>query len=142
METLGQKRDRFTLAASQWAIAVCALPGYTLRRCEALRSDEQAEINAMGSAGRADLSAYLMPHFPVLAAKIRNNAGSGIRGSLHEIGLAEDYQLFVDGRWISDGNAPEWVKAGELWESMGADHRWGGRFGDGDHISIEHEGRK
>lgn len=142
METLGQLRDRFTLSAARWVIRVNEEFGYTLRICEALRSDEQAEINAMGAAGRAELVAYLQPHFPVLAGKIKNNAGSGIRNSLHELGLAGDYQLFVGGRWISDGTVPEWRKVGELWESMGEDHAWGGRFGDSNHISIAFGGRK
>jgi hypothetical protein len=140
-ESLGQKQERFALAFANWIVAVAAL-GYSIRLGEVLRSDEQAEINAIGNDGRKKLSAELMVHWPELAKRIANNAGSGIRNSLHEIKLAADVNLFYQGQWISDGNSEHWKKCGELWESMGTDHRWGGRFGDGNHVSIEHEGRK
>lgn len=141
-ESLGQKRDRFTRELAEWILEVNRIPGYTLRLCEVLRSDEQSEINALGAEGRKALVAYLMPRFPQLAEKIKNNVGSGIRTSVHMSGLAADAQLFVGGEWISDGASPYWVKIGEIWENRGVDHRWGGRFGDGNHVSIEHEGRK
>lgn len=140
-ETLGQKQERFALAFAQWVVQVYAM-GYRLRLGEAYRSDEQAEINAIGAAGRASLTNLIRLAFPALAVKISNNAGSGIRGSLHEVKLAADVNLFHEGKWISDGDSPHWRKVGELWESMGVDHRWGGRFRDANHISIEHEGRK
>jgi hypothetical protein len=142
METLGQKQERFCLAVAKLIVATFETLGYKLRLGEGLRSDEQAEINAIGAEGRAQLSQELMTHWPVLAAKIANNTGSGIRNSLHEVKLAQDLNLFVDGKWISNGESPHWLKVGELWESMGADHRWGGRFKDANHVSIEHEGRK
>ena len=31
---------------------------------------------------------------------------------------------------------------GEWWEKQAADARWGGRFNDGNHYSLEHEGVK
>lgn len=140
-ESLGQKQERFALAFANWIVAIAAL-GYSVRLGEVLRSDEQAEINAMGSGGRSALCDFLRQKYSVLAEKIANNTGSGIRNSLHEIKLAADINLFYQGQWISDGNSEHWKKCGELWESMGPDHRWGGRFGDGNHVSIEHEGRK
>jgi hypothetical protein len=141
-ETLGQKRDRFTLESSLWVVEVNQLPGYKLRRCEALRSDEQAEIHAIGSEGRRGLVAFLMPRYPELAKRIANNTGSGIRTSLHIDGLAEDYQLFVNGDWVTESDDPRWIKIGEMWEKRGADHCWGGRFNDAGHVSISHNGRK
>jgi hypothetical protein len=142
METLGQKRDRFTREAAKWVLAVNAIPGFTVRQGECLRSDEQAEINALGSVGRKQLAVQIAGNFPGLAKKILNNAGSGIRNSLHEDGLASDYQLFVNGAWIDDGSSPHWKKIGEMWEKQGPDHAWGGRFNDANHISIAHDGRK
>jgi hypothetical protein len=141
-ETLGQKRDRFTRDFARWIIAVNEVPGYTLRVCEVLRSDEQAEIHALGAEGRSGLVAYLMPRYPELAKRIGNNTGSGIRNSLHCDGLAGDAQLFVNGEWVTGSNDPRWVKVGEMWEAFGPDYRWGGRFGDACHVSIEHQGRK
>lgn len=54
----------------------------------------------------------------------------------HYAGLSEDPQLFVDGKHIEESGHPAWVEAGEKWESMHGLCRWGGRFGDGNHISI------
>lgn len=141
-ESLGEKRDRFTRELAAWILDVAQLPGYALRLCEVLRSDEQAEINALGADGRKILVDYLMPRFPQLAAKIANNTGSGIRTSVHMSGLAADLQLFVDGLWITDSGSLHWIKIGEMWERRGKSHRWGGRFPkpDGNHISFEHEG--
>lgn len=141
-ETLGEKRDRFTRELASWILAVTQLPGHQMRLCEVLRSDEQAEINALGNEGRKQLVAYLMPRFPELAKRIANNTGSGIRTSVHISGLAADAQLFVDGQWISDGDSLYWSKIGEMWEKRGPDHRWGGRWGDANHVSIEHNGVK
>lgn len=141
IETLGAKQRRFAALFAQWVIAISKL-GYGVTLGEAFRSDEQAEIHAMGEAGRATLVAYLMPHFPELARRIQNNTGSGIRNSLHEIRLAVDVNLFYGGTWISDGGSPHWERVGKLWESMGGS--WGGRFatGDANHLSLEHEGRR
>lgn len=58
--------------------------------------------------------------------------------SLHYIRLAVDFNLFKDGRWLN--KATDHKPLGEFWESIGG--TWGGRFGDGNHYSLEHEGRK
>jgi hypothetical protein len=152
VETPGQKQRRFTLRIAEFVIAVYKLSDmedengkrfkYELSEGESYRSDEQAEINAMGKTGRMVLVEYLTPEFPELARRIKNNAGSGIRNSLHEMRLAKDFNLFVDGKWISMGDSPHWARLGALWESMGDDHRWGGRWGDANHFSIEHLGIK
>jgi hypothetical protein len=140
-ETLGQKQRRFALLLAQWLVAVSKL-GYAVTFGEACRSDEQAEINALGDVGRHRLVEYLMPHFPELARRIANNTGSGIRNSLHECRLAVDVNLFYGGGWVSDGASPHWERVGTLWESMGG--TWGGRFPtrDANHLSLEHEGRR
>ena len=142
METLGQLRDRFTLELAQWIVAVNKLPGYKLRICEALRSDEQALIHSLGPVGRAGLVDFLMPRYPDLARRIANNTGSGILNSLHGDGLAADLQLFVDGVWITDGGSSQWLRVGRMWEQSGKDHASGIRFGDSNHISISYQGRK
>jgi hypothetical protein len=59
-------------------------------------------------------------------------------GSLHYSRLAIDLNLFRDGKYlIKDEDHRE---LGEYWESLGGS--WGGRFGDGNHYSLEHEGRR
>ena len=58
--------------------------------------------------------------------------------SLHYERLAIDLNLFKDGKFLdkSEDHRP----LGEYWESLGGS--WGGRFNDGNHYSLEHEGRK
>lgn len=58
--------------------------------------------------------------------------------SLHYIRLAVDLNLFVKGEYKTDTES--YRPLGEYWESIGG--TWGGRFGDGNHLSLEHEGRK
>jgi len=58
--------------------------------------------------------------------------------SLHYERLAIDLNLFKDGKFLD--KTEDHRVLGELWESMGG--AWGGRFNDGNHYSLEHEGRK
>jgi hypothetical protein len=64
------------------------------------------------------------------------------KGGLHYMGLAQDLMLYrkPDGVPLTDGGAPEWRAVGEKWESMGG--TWGGRFGDANHFSLAHAGKK
>ena len=66
------------------------------------------------------------------------NCKAGREVSLHKIKLAADLNLFKDGKYLTatEDHRP----LGEKWESMGGS--WGGRFNDGNHYSIEHDGRK
>jgi hypothetical protein len=71
-----------------------------------------------------------------------------MRNSLHEIGLAQDLDLYRrdgDG-WAYCTETEDHRQFGETWERWGADNgfplRWGGRWGDGNHYSWEWEGRK
>lgn len=58
--------------------------------------------------------------------------------SLHRKRLAVDFNLFKDGVWLQ--NTEDHKELGEFWESIGGS--WGGRFQDGNHYSLEHEGIK
>lgn len=62
----------------------------------------------------------------------------GIKRSLHCDRLAVDLNLFIDGVWFRETR--HHLQLGEWWESVGG--AWGGRFGDGNHYSLAHEGRK
>lgn len=115
--------------------------GYLVTLGECYRSDEQAEINAIGFDGRKQVAQLVRTAFPLLAAKIENNRGNGIRNSVHMLRLAIDLQLFdLAGKWVQD--VYPYSLLGEFWESLDKDHRWGGRFKDAPHFSIEHEGVK
>lgn len=139
-ETLRQKQSRFARQLPRLLDYVHSL-GYEATLGECYRSDEQAEINALGKHGREVIASLVGRTYPLLAAKLRNNTGDGIRNSLHTKRLAIDLQLFdQSGAWLKDEYAYRMV--GEYWESLAPDHRWGGRFGDTPHYSIEHEGIK
>ena len=68
-----------------------------------------------------------------------NKAMGGIDRSLHVERLAIDLNLFdMDGKYLTETKDHEAL--GEFWESMGG--TWGGRFNDGNHYSLEHNGVK
>lgn len=99
METLGQKRTRFTLMIPKLINKATEL-GFEIR--------------------------FVPEHC------------KHMKSSLHYIGLAKDFDLFKNGKYLI--NTEDHRPLGEFWESIGG--TWGGRFGDGNHYSIEHEGKK
>ena len=58
--------------------------------------------------------------------------------SAHKQRLAIDLNLFVDGVYVATTEAHR--PLGEWWESQCG--TWGGRFNDGNHYSLEHNGIK
>ncbi len=112
-ETLRQKQSRFAQAAAR-LIQQAAAIGYEVTLGEAYRSPEEA----------ARLAAL----------------GKGIKDSLHTQRLAMDLHLFRNGRLLT--SSEQHRPLGEWWEAQHADARWGGRFGDGNHYSFEHGGKK
>lgn len=81
-------------------------------------------------------------------AQVNATSGAGIVNSLHLICLAIDLKLFIDGVYQTESEA--YRALGEKWKSLHPLCRWGGDFKDrdgnpkpdGNHFSIEHEGRK
>lgn len=138
--SLSEKQWIFTGNLGRLISWVYAHPGWRLSLGEGVRSDEQAEINAMGASGRLALVTLVEPLFPLLAAKITNNVGSGIRNTLHERKLAQDLNLFVDGMYQA-GPAP-YKPLGDYWKSLNTLNRWGGDFQtrDANHFSMEDGG--
>lgn len=62
--------------------------------------------------------------------------------SVHKQRLAVDFNLFVDGKYIQDGEHKAYHELGNFWESLHDSARWGGRFNDANHFSFEHNGVK
>lgn len=62
----------------------------------------------------------------------------GSEVSLHKQRLAIDLNLYIGGVYQKTTEAH--TPLGEFWESIGGS--WGGRFSDGNHYSLEHEGRR
>lgn len=94
--------------------------------------------------------AFNMGYEPVLGETYRHpktaeymaSTGKGIKNSLHTKCLAIDLNLFLDGEYLT--LTESYTALGEWWEEFGNAHnldlRWGGRFDDGNHFSLEHEG--
>lgn len=110
--TLGQKQRRFTKMIAELIITAYAL-GYEVTLGDAFRDPRS--------------------HGPLGTKK-----AYGRKNSLHKQRLAIDLNLFKDGLYLTttDDHRP----LGEIWEGMGGS--WGGRFDDGNHYSLEHEGRR
>lgn len=58
--------------------------------------------------------------------------------SCHKLRLAIDLNLFKDGVYLKE--TVNHLQLGLWWESQGG--TWGGRFDDGNHYSIEHNGSR
>jgi len=141
MSELLDKQFLFTESLAK-LIEHAGLLGYKIKLGEVLRSDEQAEINAMGFDGREILCKIIEHAFPMLARKIRNNRGNGIRNSVHCMALAVDVQLFDSAgtKWLQEKYPYELLA--DFWESLGSEHRAGVRWGDTPHYSIQLGGAK
>lgn len=113
VETLSKKRCRFSLMFAQLIIYANEL-GYEAAIDQVKRSELEASNNAAN--------------------------GSGIRNSNHIHGLAGDLLLYRDGSYLRA--TADHMQLGQFWESLSEDARWGGRFGDGNHYSLEHNGIK
>lgn len=80
---------------------------------------------------------------PEITAQWYAEHGKGIAHSLHCERLAIDLCLFKDEVYLTESKDYEF--AGRYWEAlttMEFECCWGGRFGDGNHFSISHDGRK
>ena len=114
--TLRQKQSLFARLVAQLIQHAITL-GFEVTLGEALRSPEEA----------------------ARLAKL----GKGIAGSLHTLKLAIDLNLFQNGVYLSSTEAHR--PLGEWWEAQSTSEvtcAWGGRFGDGNHYSVAHGGRK
>ena len=89
------------------------------------------------------LHAELLGHDTTLGKFFESRASArdrGNLGSLHPLKLAGDINLFIDGKYQRSTKAHE--PLGVFWESLNPLCRWGGRFNDGNHYSVEHGGHK
>ena len=111
-ETLGQKQRRFAQAVAA-LILQAARMGYEV---------------ALGDAYRD----------PRVFGPIGTRMGYGESRSAHKQRLAIDLNLFKDGVYLPDTEAHR--QLGEWWEHSTPDAVWGGRFQDGNHYSIRHDG--
>ena len=110
--TLGQKQRNFTMMVSL-LIQYAYEQGYELTLGDAYRD-------------------------PRVHGAVGSKESYSSSQSLHKSRLAIDFNLFKDGEYLT--STEDHKPLGEFWESIGG--TWGGRFNDGNHYSMEHEGRK
>lgn len=72
--------------------------------------------------------------------KIGERIAYGRRNSNHKRRLARDINLFKDRKWLTKTSDHEF--SGKKWESRHPLCRWGGRFNDGNHYSMEYKGQQ
>lgn len=80
---------------------------------------------------------------PKELAELYEQKGLGIKDSLHTDRLAIDLNLFRHGVFLQ--RTEDYKPIGEFWESLSTKEyecAWGGRFQDGNHFSLAHNGRK
>lgn len=75
---------------------------------------------------------------PRVFGAIGERKGYGESRSAHKQRLAIDLNLFKEGKWLK--TTEDHLPLGEKWEDWGG--AWGGRFQDGNHYSLEHNGIK
>lgn len=75
---------------------------------------------------------------PRVFGPIGQRMGYGHPKSAHKQRLAVDLNLFRGGKFLQ--STEDHRPLGEWWESQGG--AWGGRFEDGNHYSLEHDGVK
>jgi len=75
---------------------------------------------------------------PRLHGQIGEKQGYGHAKSCHKLRLAIDLNLWKQGTYLT--RTEDYTELGTWWESIGGS--WGGRFQDGNHFSLEHEGMR
>lgn len=137
--TLREMRVRFTRLVPH-LITQAFFMGYECAINEVKRSPAQAYLNSLGRSGRNKLADFNHVYYRHFADLLRGQVGGGISNSLHNDGLAIDLILYKDGKYLS--SSEDYRSLGEWWERLDPLARWGGRFGDGNHFSLEWQGRK
>lgn len=112
-ETLSQKQRRFARAVPRLLDFIHSLPGHEATLGDAFRD-------------------------PRVFGVIGVSLGYGHASSAHKNKLALDINLFINDVFQEGTEAHRVI--GEWWEKQYSDCRWGGRFQDGNHYSIEHNG--
>lgn len=112
-----------------------------------LREKQSAFVKALG-----DLIVFVYEH-PAWALTLSegyvgdtdgrdgDHDGPHKAGGAHYTRLGIDLNLFIGGQLIRDGGHAAWLEIGAFWKRQHPLARWGGDFGDSNHLSFFHEGR-
>lgn len=77
---------------------------------------------------------------PRVHGDVGTKIGYGKAYSMHKDKCALDINLFLNGKYLT--TTEDHRASGEMWESRHPLCCWGGRFDDGNHYSLTHQGRK
>jgi len=77
---------------------------------------------------------------PRVFGNVGDKIGYGHKNSCHKLRLAQDINLFKDGKFLT--KTEDHKQFGEYWESLDPDCVWGGSFQDGNHYSMTHKNMK
>jgi len=103
---------------------------------------------SLGAKRRAftKAQAHLVIHAHMLGFEIAGkdwhraaSCGYGAKNSVHRSSLAIDFDLYIEGKWVPDGEHPAWSILHEFWELYG-----GAKAipGDANHFSFEYNGMR
>lgn len=77
---------------------------------------------------------------PRLHGEVGIKGGYGHPRSCHKVRLAIDLNLFRDGQLLQSSEAHQAL--GQWWEAQDPAAKWGGKFQDGNHYSLEFQGMR
>lgn len=129
---LGQKQELFSRLECQITPNANSM-GYEVRGGEYLRFEQQARYNASHCG-------ICKKHKTKHKSQKHRFRAIGIVNSLHRLKLAKDVILTKHGKVCNDWE--DYLELGVWWEQLHPLCRWGGRFHDAYHFSLEHQGRK
>lgn len=136
---LGRKQTLFGALQPLVILHARAALNLELRLFEFQRSEAVARWNAEHCRTCKKVKGHSV-HRPATRGRHEFRA-IGIVRSLHRIRLAGDYGLFtLAGEYLVRND--EYQELGRYFESLHPLAYWGGRFGDGNHLSVRHQGRK
>ena len=95
---------------------VSILIAYASLKCELTAGDAYRDPRAFGVLGEEGCAGY------------------GNDRSNHKLRLAHDFNLFVDGEYMT--SSEDFRALGRFWEMMDHRNRWGGRYADGNHFET------
>ncbi len=80
---------------------------------------------------------------PRLHGELGVKKGYGARNSNHKVRLAVDFNLFVNGEYITSGTHPAYKDLGAKWKTLHELAEWGGegKRNDANHFSFNHNGQ-
>lgn len=131
---LGQKQRLFARLYAKLILHAFEL-GFEVTLGEVVRGEQQAQYNSLHC--RCCKQAQAAHPRAECPGKFR---AIGIYDTLHRKRLAGDLNLFTNGHYLTSTDAHR--PLGEWWETQHELCRWGGRFGDGNHYSIAHAGKR